>query len=582
MNKTFLRDKLVTKRLLNYAVDEKKSLFFGFLLTLIRTGLEILGPLLIGYILNHFIGHSMGREQFFSIAKFLAVYLMVYLLCGIFSNLSHISFEQVANKITFAIQKDCYEHVASLPVAYFDSLPAGNIVSRITNDTQRLKNMFQLFLSEIFTSSVVVVGLFVMIFVTNVLVALLLLLLAPVLYFIFMDFRYKTAKYTTINRRYVADVNAQLNENIQNMELIQSYCLEEEVERAFEQLNKNIFEVNLKLTKLRTYSGFRGVDALQYVATVFVLFYFGLGRITGKYDVSIGSLYIVIDYVSKIFTNLKSVVSNFGEFEQSYASASHVFDLFRLKVQDKLPDTLNSLEGRVEFSHVRFGYQEEDVIKDISFEVYPGQSVAFVGATGSGKSTIMNLLLHFYDVRSGKIFVDGQDIATINRRSLREDMAVVLQDAFLFDGTIEENIALGGEFSTEEVETALREVGGEDLVLRGIKEEILEKGSNLSAGEKQLICFARAYIRNPKILILDEATSNIDTQTEKMIQRGIEKLKENRTTFIIAHRLSTIRTVDCIYVLHKGKIIEQGRHDELMVQNGYYADMYVEQMQDME
>ncbi|MDO5715300.1 MAG: ABC transporter ATP-binding protein [Tissierellia bacterium] len=580
MKKKKIHETFVTKKLIDYSLQEKRSLTIGLVLTFIRTWMEIVGPLIVGYILNHYIKADMVRRDFLQIGKLLAIYLVVYLLCGLFSNLAQISFEEAANKITFAVQKDVYHHVQSFPISYFDSLPAGNIVSRITNDTQRLKRMFQLILSEMITAGIMVVGIYLMILYTNFWVAILILVLVPILYIMFVDLRYKTSKYTTLNRRYVAEVNSDLNENIQNMEIIQAFNREGLIKEEFDDLNRRIFSTNLELTKLRSYSGFRGVDGLQYVAVVIVLVYFGIGQITKSYPVSIGSMYIVIDYVTKIFTNLKRMFSRFGDLEQSYASAAHIFDLFKMPTQEKLPEVMGEMVGEVSFEQVTFAYDREDVLKNIDFHVNPGESVAFVGSTGSGKSTIINLLLNFYSPQKGRILVDGRDIKNINRRTLREEMAVVLQDAFLFETTVKDNIKLDDpSFRDEEIEKALLAVGGDQLVERGIDEKILEKGNNLSQGEKQLISFARAYIRNPKILILDEATSNIDTETEKMIQRGIEKLKEDRTTFIIAHRLSTIKDVDKIFVLNKGRIIEEGNHEQLMALNGFYRNMYDEQME---
>lgn len=577
--KNNIRNELVSGKLKQYAKDEKKSLSVGLLLSMIRTGMEIIGPLIIGYILNNYISIDMERSNFITIALLLLIYLLVYLLSGLFSNLALVSFERAANKIAFSVQKDVYEHVSDLPISYFDNLPAGNIVSRITNDTNKLKMMFQLILADMTTSTIMIVALFGMILIRDFGAAILLLLLLPIVYLIFKDLRYKTAKYTTLNRTYVGDINASINENIQNMEIIQSYNKEKYIKEEFDGINDNILAANLMMTKVRSYGGYRAIDALSYVGTVLVLLYFGFGRITGSYAVTVGSMYIVIDYVTKIFNNTSTVVTRFGELEQSYASATHIFDLLKLKAMEEEDGELTDVVGDVKFEDVTFAYVDEDVLKDINFEVKSGETIAFVGSTGSGKSTIINLILNFYSPDLGSIYIDGRNIKGINRNSLREQMAVVLQDAFLFETDIKDNIRLGDyKFTDEDIEDALIDVGGEALVKRGINQRILEKGNNLSQGEKQLISFARAYIRNPKILILDEATSNIDTETEKVIQKGIEKLQEDRTTFIIAHRLSTIKNVDKIIVLNKGRIIERGNHESLMEQDGFYKNMYDEQM----
>jgi ATP-binding cassette subfamily B protein len=363
------------------------------------------------------------------------------------------------------------------------------------------------------------------------------------------------------------------------MEIIQSFNKEEYIKEEFDKINDKIFETNIEMTKVRSYGGYRAIDILSYVGTVIVLLYFGVGRITEIYAVTVGSMYITIDYVTKIFNNIQTVVTRFGELEQSYASATHIFDLLELEPMEELYGKLKDVKGDVKFEQVYFAYDEDDVLRGIDFEVKSGETIAFVGSTGSGKSTIINLILNFYSPRLGNIYLDGENIKDINKNSLREQMAVVLQDAFLFETDIKDNIRMDNtRYTDEDVERALVDVGGEALVKRGIHQRIFEKGNNLSQGEKQLISFARAYIRNPKILILDEATSNIDTETEKVIQKGVQKLKEDRTTFIIAHRLSTIMDVDKIIVLHKGKIIERGNHDSLMIKDGFYKNMYDEQM----
>lgn len=574
-----LRSKLVTEKLKQYAKKEKKSLLIGLLISMVRTAMEIIGPLIIGFILNNYIKVGLNLSDFKSIMLLLLIYLIIYLLSGWFSNLALISFEKAANKIAFNAQKDVYDHVTKLPISYFDNLPSGSIVSRITNDTNKLKLMFQLILADLTTSTIMIVSLYVMILVTNFLVGIMLLVLVPIIYLIFKDLRYKTSKYTTLNRSYIGDVNSVINENIQNIEIVQAFNKEDYIKDEFNCINKKILETNLEISKVRSYGGFRAIDTLSFIGTVIVLLYFGVGKITASYAINIGSMYIMIDYVSKIFDNLKTIVRRFGELEQSYASATHIFDLMDLEPMKELTLDLDEVKGDIRFENVYFAYDKEDVLKNINLEVKSGETIAFVGSTGSGKSTIINLILNFYTPRDGRIYIDDEDIKQIDRNSLRKHMAVVLQDAFIFETDIKSNIKLNdSRYTDEDIKKALIDVGGEELVKKGIDQKILEKGNNLSQGEKQLISFARAYIRNPKVLILDEATSNIDTETEKIIQKGVDKLKKDRTTLIIAHRLSTIKDVDKIVVLNKGKIIETGNHESLMIKDGFYKNMYDEQI----
>lgn len=575
--KSKLRNKFVSEKLKMYSMKQSKELVIGFVFSFLRTSMEILGPIVIGYVLNEFVAKNNIVGNFLTIIKYLAIYLVIYVACGIFSNLSMIYFELAANNVTYFVQNDIYKHINELPIEYFDNLAAGSIVSRITNDTMRLKIMFQLILADIATAAIMIIAIYIMMVVTNIEVSLMLLILFPLVFLIFYDYRYKSAKHNKRIRHLVSKINANINENINNMEIIQALNVKKTIKDKFDKINKEIFSNNLALTKLRSYGGYRAIDIIGLLSTVIILFYFGYGHITKNYPVTVGGLYIIIDYTSKIFSNVSVIVTRFGDMEQAYASASHIFDIMKLDTIEKSDGVIDKLEGNIEFKNVYFAYDKNDVLKNVSFKIPKSTSAAFVGTTGSGKSTILNLILKFYDVKSGEILVDGVNINDLNEDVLREDFAVVLQDPFLFETTLKENITLDKDYSDEEVINALEELGCYTLLKKGLNEQIKEKGSNLSQGERQLISFARAYIRNPRVLILDEATSNIDTETEQIIQQPLEKLKYSRTTLIVAHRLSTIRNVDKIFALSNGKIIESGTHDELLEKDGFYKQMYDEQ-----
>ena len=573
-----IHSKFVSKKLMSYAIKEKTNLFIGFLISFLNTFLLVVGPLIIGYILNNHIRPNMSSYDLLKIAGLLVIYFLIYLLSGICVNFSKVYFEITASNVAYAIRKDVYKHVNNLPISYFDSLPAGSIVARVVSDTNRLKSMFGIFLSEIISNTIIFVAMFVMIFKTNIFAGSLVIFLLPILLLIFFSTRYLVSKFTIIARSKNSDLTSKINENIQNIEIINAFNQEENIFNEYNAVNKELFNANLKLTWVYSFDGFVAVENLSFIGIAMILIYFGYGRLGGAYDVSIGSLYIAIEYVTKIFNSFQSITGRFSEFERSYASAKHVFELLEMEPLKELNENLLNSNGDIEFKDIHFAYDRDDVLRGVNFKVKNGESIAFVGSTGSGKSTIINLLLNFYSPRSGSITIGNQDIKNINRNKLREDMAVVLQDPFIFEASIRDNITLNDDFNDEQIIKSLKDLGATNIINKGLDTKLIEKGLNLSSGERQLISFARAYIRNPKILILDEATSNIDTDSELIIQKAIDTLKENRTTLIVAHRLSTIKNVNQIVVLKNGVILEKGTHQELLNLGGFYKEMYEEQI----
>ncbi|HZW98014.1 MAG TPA: ABC transporter ATP-binding protein, partial [Bacillota bacterium] len=492
--------------------------------------------------------------------------------------------QKAANEISMQMQLDVFSHVQKLPIEFFDQLPAGQVVSRITNDTKAVKVLYQVVLSQFLMAGIYALGIYVSLFLIDPILVLIGLIPTPILFLLFRDFRGKSALFNRVVRRKLSELNGNLNENIQGMEVISSLGKERQIYHEFSVINDQAYEQGRNITKLFAYSAHNATSVLQYLMLSAVLLYFGYGHLSGAYWVQIGTLYVFIDYMITLFSQVNNAMTRVGDLERSRSAADHIFELLDEKTVSNGDEDAPVSTGKITFENVTFAYKDEDVLKDVSFEVKPNQTVAFVGHTGSGKSTILNLLFAFYRPQEGRILFEGVPLESLDCKSVRRQMAIVLQDPFLFTGTILSNINLNrDDISRADAETALREVGGDLLLDRledGIDTKVTEKGQGFSSGERQLISFARALAHNPRILVLDEATSSIDSETESVIQKAMRKLEQGRTTLIIAHRLSTIKHADQIIVLDHGRIAEQGVHDELITKNGIYKSMYESQSQE--
>lgn len=483
-----------------------------------------------------------------------------------------------ANQVIRQLRTDVYAHIQRLPVYFFDNLPAGKVVSRVTNDTEAIKDLFIAVLANFSTGIINLIGVYIALFLLDVRLGLISLFIVPVLIAWIVLYRKIATKYNTIIRSRLSEINAIINESIQGMSIIRIFRRQKQRTAEFEHLNDDYLKYQNKMLNLNAFTSHNLVNSLRSMSFVLVLWYFGFGSLDGSTFVSLGVLYAFVDVLGRMFQPITGMVNQLANLDTSMVSAGRLFTLMDEPGEPVTDGSMPRYKGNVVFKDVSFAYKKDFVLKDISFEARSGQTVALVGHTGSGKSSIINLLFRFYDPQRGSITIDGQEVTDLPKQWLRSHMGIVLQDPYLFTGTIASNVSLGDErISRERVERALREVGADKLLShlpQGFDEPVIEKGSTLSAGQRQLISFARALSFDPAILILDEATSNIDTETESIIQEALEVLKKGRTTFIIAHRLSTIRSADQILVLHHGEIVERGSHEELMALGGRYFRMY--------
>ncbi|PEQ61470.1 multidrug ABC transporter permease [Bacillus cereus] len=507
-------------------------------------------------------------------------YFALLVVVSLFAYGKQFFLQKAANKIIQIMREDVFSHIQTLPIRYFDHLPAGKIVSRVTNDTEAIRDLYVTVLATFVSSIIYIIGIFAALFLLDVKLASLCLLIIPILIVWAILYRKYASVYNHKMRSRLSDINGTVNESIQGMPIIQAFRQERETKKEFEELNGDYFKYQNKILNLNAATSHNLVSVLRNIAFTGVIWYFGGASLSATGVISLGILYAFVDYLTRLFSPITNMVNQLANLEQSRVASERVFELLEEKGEAVEEERMPRLQGNVKFDNVSFSYNGKDeVLKNISFEAKQGETVALVGHTGSGKSSIMNVLFQFYEFEKGKLTIDGHDVKEMPKQATREHMGIVLQDPFLFSGTVASNVSLENEkISKERIIKALHDVGAERFA-NNINEEITEKGSTLSTGERQLISFARALAFDPAILILDEATSSIDTETEAMIQQALEVVKKGRTTFIIAHRLSTIKSADQIIVLDRGTILEKGSHDELMKKRGRYYDMYKTQME---
>lgn len=510
-------------------------------------------------------------------------FLIVASFGAIASFFASFSFRQLSNAVVFDIRRAAFEKLQRLPIDYFSQVADGKVVAYITNDTEAIRSIYENVIAGVLQGIVVFTGAFIGIFYVSPFFGCVTLLLLPFIVGWVWVYRRFASRYNLKARAINSDINASLNEQLKGVEVIRAFNYEVHATDDFHGLCNDYFQERRKLSLLGAGISGSMVHVVRRTLLTLALVYFGTQALNFQLGVTIGTVYAVVDYINRLAEPLWSLFSILAIYEDSRSGAIRAFDFLASTEETQEHVHIEELSGAIRFENVEFSYIEgKPVLKDISFEAQPGQTVALVGHTGSGKSSMMNVLLRFYDYQLGSIYVDDYELRQLNKQSYRHHIGMVLQDPILFAGTIYENIILDQyHISKAEVQAAFERVGAQFLIEKlpqGLDEPVIDMGAHFSLGERQLLAFVRAIIFNPAILILDEATANIDTETEQLIQRALDVVKQNRTTFIIAHRLSTIKTADQIIVLESGAIIECGTHEQLLTKGGKYAQMYEAQV----
>ena len=574
-----LKDQLsVLIRLLKYTIPFKGLMTLAFSMLVISTAMGVMTPYLVMIFIDNYLtkSHFPETEIMFLILAFVLVnvlqvittYCQIYLL------------QKLAFKVIQQLRIDTFEKIGKLGMKYFDKVPSGSVVSRLTNDTQAIVDMFTNVLGTFLMALFMVVSSFVMMFILDVKLAFIALVFMPMIVGILLLYRKYSARYFSRARALLSDMNAKLSESIEGMKIIQVFNQEKRLRQEFESINQSHYQYNMKNIKLDGLLLRPAIDMIYILSIIVILTYFGF--LSFETSVSAGVIFAFIQYMERFFEPINQVSQSLNIFQQALVAASRVFTLMdddRLEPVQNENENLSIDQGVVEFSHVSFSYDGvTQVLDDISFKVDAGTTTAIVGHTGSGKSSIINLLMRFYEFTKGDITIDQASIKELPKSEMKERVGLVLQDPFIFYGTVKSNIQLYDKNMTfNKVKWAAEFVNAHEFIEalpHAYNEKVSEKGADFSSGQRQLLAFSRTMAKTPKILILDEATANIDSTTESVIQDSLATMRSGRTSIIIAHRLSTIQDADQILVLNKGKIVERGNHDSLVKLNGIYHKMY--------
>lgn len=566
------------KRLWWYLSEHKSRLLLVFLLVTVTAVLTLLGPYLIGKAIDDYI---IPRD-FSGLFRLLLAMATIYALLSLSTWLQSRTMVNVAQVTIRNLRKDAFDKLETLPISFFDSRSRGDTMSRLTNDIDLINNALSSSLTQIFSSVVILLGTIAMMLWLSPLLTAISMITVPIMLVTTNAVSKRTRRYFSEQQKVLGILNGFAEENISGQKVVKAFVREaKEIER-FETTNKELKNVGIKA---QIYSGIMGplMNVLNNIG--FAIVALAGGWLAVQQVITVGTIAIFINYTRQFTRPLNELANQINIIQSAIASAERLF-----AIMDELPEPpdppdaieLTNAQGDIEFQRVSFAYKpDEMVLEDISFHAYPGQTIALVGPTGAGKTSIINLLTRFYDPSSGSIFIDGYDIQKITRNSLRSSLGIVLQDTYLFSESVKENIRYGRLDATdEEVKAAARMANAEQFILslpKGYDTVLSEDGGDLSQGQRQLLAIARAILADPAILILDEATSSVDTRTEQHIQEAMFKLMKGRTSFVIAHRLSTIRQADVILVINKGRIIEQGNHMQLLEQRGFYYNLYTSQ-----
>lgn len=575
ISKKEMNKKSSTMRLIAYMKPYAHWVIFALLLVLGLTTFDLYRPMLVGDAIDTF-----GANGDYDVIIATAIkYAVVLALSFAFNIAQTWILQKTGQNIILQIRKDLYRHIQSLGSRYFDITPVGKLVTRVTNDVEALNEMYSGILVQLFRNIVKIVGLAGVMLVLDVRLAAISFVLMPLVIGLTVLCQKIARNIYRLYRTRLTDINTFLSEHLSGMKIIQIFGRQERKFEEFHDKNTKLYKAFYR--EMLMYAVFRPLIYILSILSLMIVLWFGSRNVFDEI-ISVGTLYIFSNYIRSFFDPIQELAEQFSTLQSSIASAEKIFtvmdeDEFIPEVENpKQPDKIT---GKIEFDHVWFAYDGENyVLKDVSFVINPGEKVAFVGATGAGKSSILNLIGRYYDIQKGHIYIDGIDIRQFSKKQLRSAIGQMQQDVFIFEGDVAYNIRLNdNDITDEQVKEAAEYVNASHFIEKlpqGYHEPVTERGATFSAGERQLLSFARTLAHNPSILVMDEATANIETETEILIQEALEKLMDGRTTIMVAHRLSTIQHADCIMVMHKGRICERGTHRELLEQDGIYRKLY--------